>query len=75
MNPVLRRRTLLPLSLAGLWSCAQPVVPALRRVDLQGHRGARGLAPENTLVMEAVASAMPSITPTASAEAPNAVTR
>lgn len=49
MNPVLRRRTLLPLPLAGLWSCAQPVVPALRRVDLQGHRGARGLAPENTL--------------------------
>ncbi|MDP3522400.1 MAG: glycerophosphodiester phosphodiesterase family protein [Hydrogenophaga sp.] len=49
MNPVLRRRTLWPLSLAGLWSCAQPVVPALRRVDLQGHRGARGLAPENTL--------------------------
>lgn len=49
MNPVLRRRTLLPLSVAGLWACAQPVVPAPRRVDLQGHRGARGLAPENTL--------------------------
>lgn len=49
MNPVLRRRALWPLSLAGLWSCAQPVMPALRRVDLQGHRGARGLAPENTL--------------------------
>lgn len=43
----LRRRALLPLPLLGLWSCATGPVP--RWVDLQGHRGARGLAPENTL--------------------------
>lgn len=43
----LRRRALLPLPLLGLWSCAAGPVP--RWVDLQGHRGARGLAPENTL--------------------------
>ena len=59
MNPVnggfMRRRTLLPLSVAGLMACAVPALATLpsvttpRRVDLQGHRGARGLAPENTL--------------------------
>ena len=43
----LSRRAVLPLPLLGLWSCAAGPLP--RRVDLQGHRGARGLAPENTL--------------------------
>lgn len=49
LPPLLRRRALLPLPLLGLWSCAQPARPTAPRVDLQGHRFARGLAPENTL--------------------------
>ena len=36
----------LPVSLLG---CVGPPLPPLPRVELQGHRGARGLAPENTL--------------------------
>ena len=49
MNPVLRRRALGPLSLAAVWPFSPSAMSAPRRVDLQGHRGARGLAPENTL--------------------------
>lgn len=49
MNPVLRRRSVLSLPALGLWSCAYPSAATRAPVDLQGHRGARGLAPENTL--------------------------
>ncbi len=42
-----RRVTLVPLAL--LAACVGPAPAPPPRVDLQGHRGARGLAPENTL--------------------------
>lgn len=48
--PIPARRTLLGAALA--WPCSLPVLaaaPAGRRIDLQGHRGARWLLPENTL--------------------------
>ena len=45
------RASLLARLLAGLWLCCALVAgsPAAHAIDLQGHRGARGLAPENTL--------------------------
>lgn len=45
------RASLLARSLAGLGLCCAMVAgsPAAHAIDLQGHRGARGLAPENTL--------------------------
>ncbi len=45
------RASLLARSLAGLGLCCALVAgsPAAHAIDLQGHRGARGLAPENTL--------------------------
>lgn len=43
------RRRRVVLVLVALAACAGPPVAPPVRVDLQGHRGARGLAPENTL--------------------------
>lgn len=45
----LNRRAFAALSVAGLSACSVSAQTTVRRVDLQGHRGARGLAPENTI--------------------------
>jgi glycerophosphoryl diester phosphodiesterase len=55
--PGARRRTVL-LTAALLAACVGPALAPLPRFELQGHRGARGLAPENTLAAFDVALAL-----------------
>lgn len=52
------RHQLALLLAASLAACVGPEPAPLPRVDLQGHRGARGLAPENTLAAFGTALAL-----------------
>lgn len=46
---MITRNTLAVILLTSLASCSNQTAPAMRDIDWQGHRGARGLLPENTI--------------------------